>query len=70
MAMTKSIGRTFAQIDVAANFSVRLHEDFFNSHSSSHQLSQAEIDGDNPCSSTVISTGLGFSSEHANINAG
>jgi hypothetical protein len=30
MAMRKSIGRTFAQIDVAANFSVRIHEDFFN----------------------------------------
>jgi hypothetical protein len=31
MAM-KSIGRTLAQIDVAANTSVRIHEDFFNSH--------------------------------------
>jgi len=32
MAMKKSIGRTLAQIDVVANTSVRLHEDFFNSH--------------------------------------
>jgi len=32
MAMMKSIGRTLAQIDVAANTSVRIHEDFFNSH--------------------------------------
>jgi len=38
--MMKSIGRTLAQIDVAANTSVRIHEDFFNSHSSYHQLSQ------------------------------
>jgi hypothetical protein len=33
MAMKKSIGRTLAHIDVAANTSVRIHEDFFNSHS-------------------------------------
>jgi hypothetical protein len=46
--MKKSIGRTLAHIDVAANTSVRIHEDFFNSHSSSHHLSQTEIDGDNP----------------------
>jgi mannose/fructose/N-acetylgalactosamine-specific phosphotransferase system component IID len=32
MAMRKSIGRTLAQIDVAANTLVRIHEDFFNSH--------------------------------------
>src|SRR4029077_1689907 len=32
MAMKKSIGRTLAQIDVVANTSVRIHEDFFNSH--------------------------------------
>jgi hypothetical protein len=32
MAVTKSIGRTLAHIDVAANTSVRIHEDFFNSH--------------------------------------
>jgi hypothetical protein len=32
MAMKKSIGRTLAHIDVAANTSVRIHEDFFNSH--------------------------------------
>jgi hypothetical protein len=40
MAITKSIGRTLAQIDVAATTSVRIHEDFFNSHSSYHHLSQ------------------------------
>src|SRR5579864_7929913 len=40
MVMKKSIGRTLAHIDVAANTSVRTHEDFFNSHSSYHQLSQ------------------------------
>ena len=28
--MMKSIGRTLAHIDVAANTSVRIHEDFFN----------------------------------------
>jgi hypothetical protein len=39
MVMKKSIGRTLAHIDVAANTSVRIHEDFFNSHSSSHQQS-------------------------------
>jgi hypothetical protein len=32
MAMKKSIGRTLAHIDVAANTSVRIHEDFFNTH--------------------------------------
>jgi hypothetical protein len=32
MAMKKSIGRTLAHVDVAANTSVRIHEDFFNSH--------------------------------------
>jgi hypothetical protein len=32
MAMKKSIGRTFAHIDVAANTLVRIHEDFFNTH--------------------------------------
>jgi hypothetical protein len=30
--MKKSIGRTFAHIDVAANSSVRIHDDFFNTH--------------------------------------
>ena len=30
MAMKKSIGRTLAHIDVAANSSVRIHKDFFN----------------------------------------
>ena len=39
MAMKKSIGRTLAHVDVAANTSVRIHEDFFNSHSSYHYLS-------------------------------
>jgi hypothetical protein len=37
MAMTKSIGRTLAQIDVVANTLVRIHEDFFNSHWISQQ---------------------------------
>jgi hypothetical protein len=32
MAMKKSIGRTLAHIDVAANTSVRIHEGFFNTH--------------------------------------
>jgi hypothetical protein len=32
MATKKSIGRTLAHIDVAANTSVRIHKDFFNSH--------------------------------------
>ena len=36
--MRKSIGRTFPQIDVAANFSVRIHEDFFNTHRDYHHL--------------------------------
>jgi hypothetical protein len=40
MAMKKSIGRTLAQIDVVANTSVRIHEDFFNSHRDYHHLSQ------------------------------
>jgi hypothetical protein len=40
MAMMKSIGRTLAQIDVAANTSVRIHEDFFNSHRISQHLSR------------------------------
>src|SRR6516164_4832641 len=40
MAITKSIGRTLAQIDVAATTSVRIHEDFFNSHPCSQQLSE------------------------------
>jgi hypothetical protein len=39
MAMKKSIGRTLAHIDVAANTSVRIHEDFFNTHRDYHQLS-------------------------------
>jgi hypothetical protein len=43
MAMNKSIGRTLAQIDVAANTSVRIHEDFFNSHRRYHHLSQSEM---------------------------
>jgi hypothetical protein len=38
MAMKKSIGRTLAQIDVVANTSVRIHEDFFNSHRIYRQL--------------------------------
>jgi hypothetical protein len=38
MAMKKSIGRTLAHIDVAANTSVRIHEDFFNTHRISQQL--------------------------------
>jgi len=43
--MKKSISRTLAQIDVAANFSVRIHEDFFNTHRDYHHLSRFEIDG-------------------------
>jgi hypothetical protein len=39
MAMKKSIGRTLAYIDVAANTSVRIHEDFFNTHSCYQHLS-------------------------------
>jgi hypothetical protein len=39
MAMKKSIGRTLAHIDVAANTSVRIHEDFFNSHPCYQHLS-------------------------------
>jgi hypothetical protein len=46
MAMKKSIGRTLAHIDVAANTSVRIHEGFFNSHRAYHYLSQVEIAGD------------------------
>jgi hypothetical protein len=45
MVMKKSIGRTLAHIDVAANTSVRIHEDFFNTHRDYHYLSQVEIDG-------------------------
>src|ERR1700741_3924013 len=50
MAMKKSIGRTLAHIDVAANSSVRIHKDFFNTHSAYHQQSRNEIGSDNPCS--------------------
>jgi hypothetical protein len=46
MAPKKSIGRTLAHIDVAANTSVRIHKDFFNSHRHYHQQSQTEIGGD------------------------
>jgi len=45
MAITKSIGRTLAQIDVAATTSVRIHEDFFNSHMDYHQQSHFGIGG-------------------------
>jgi hypothetical protein len=45
MAMKKSIGRTLAHIDVAANSSVRIHEDFFNTHRDYHYLSHFEIGG-------------------------
>jgi hypothetical protein len=45
MAMKKSIGRTLAQIDVVANTSVRIHEDFFNSHRDYHYLSHYEKAG-------------------------
>ena len=45
MAMKKSIGRTLAHIDVAANTSVRIQEDFFNTHRDYHYLSLFEIDG-------------------------
>jgi hypothetical protein len=45
MAMKKSIGRTLAHIDVAANTSVRIHEDFFNTHRDYHYLSHFEIAG-------------------------
>jgi hypothetical protein len=45
MAMKKSIGRTLAQIDVVANTSVCIHEDFFNSHRDYHYLSRFEIAG-------------------------
>jgi hypothetical protein len=45
MVRKKSIGRTLAHIDVAANTSVRIHEDFFNSHRDYHHLSHSEIDG-------------------------
>jgi hypothetical protein len=38
--MKKSIGRTLAHVDVAANTSVRIHEDFFNTHRASHYQSQ------------------------------
>jgi len=40
MAMKKSIGRTLAHIDVAANTSVRIHEDFFNTHPCYRHLSE------------------------------
>ena len=43
MAVKKSINRSLAHIDVAANTSVRIHEDFFNSHRDYHYLSQSEI---------------------------
>jgi hypothetical protein len=46
MATKKSIGRTIAHIDVAADTSVRIHKDFFNSHSDYHQQSHSEIRGD------------------------
>ncbi|HXP67770.1 MAG TPA: hypothetical protein VOA88_00680, partial [Candidatus Dormibacteraeota bacterium] len=39
--MKKSIGRTLAHVDVAANTSVRIHEDFFNSHRIYQHLSTA-----------------------------
>jgi hypothetical protein len=39
--MKKSIGRTLARIDVSANTSVRIHEDFFNTHRDYHQLSHS-----------------------------
>jgi hypothetical protein len=52
MAMKKSIGRTLAHIDVAADTSVRIHEDFFNSHrisqhlsAQSFEMSQTHTDG-------------------------
>jgi hypothetical protein len=38
MAMKRSIGRTLAHIDVAANTSVRIHEDFFNTHACYQQV--------------------------------
>jgi hypothetical protein len=38
--MKKSIGRMLAHIDVAANTSGRIHEDFFNSHRISQHLSK------------------------------
>jgi hypothetical protein len=44
--MKKSISRTLAQIDVAANISVRIHEDFFNTHPCSQQLSGNTQDSD------------------------
>src|SRR5580704_12657343 len=43
MAMMKSIGRTLAHVDVAANTSVRIHEDFFNSHRISQHLSDQAV---------------------------
>jgi len=45
MAMKKNIGRTPAHIDVAANTSVCIHEDFFNSHRDYHHISQVEVAG-------------------------
>ncbi|MGC1945591.1 MAG: hypothetical protein WA664_17710, partial [Candidatus Acidiferrales bacterium] len=38
--MKKSIGRTLAHIDVTANTSVRIHEEFFNSHRIHQHLSR------------------------------
>src|ERR1700740_3572401 len=52
MAMKKSIGRTLAHIDVAANSSVRIHKDFFNTHRDYHYLFQnatIETNGANQC---------------------
>ena len=42
MAMKKSISRTLAHIDVAANTSVRIHDDFFNTHAIYQQLPRDE----------------------------
>jgi hypothetical protein len=43
--MKKSIGRTLAHIDVAANTSVRIHEDFFNTHEQSrHRIADAHVE--------------------------
>jgi hypothetical protein len=48
MAMKKSIDRTLAHIDVAANTSVRIHErnyeDFFNTHRIYQQLPELVLD--------------------------
>jgi len=52
MAMKKSIGRTLADIDVAANTSVRIHGDFFNTHRRCHMnlpwdilIASADLEG-------------------------